>query len=40
MLIRPVGLRLESNCAGDVQQKMKTTDMAYRQIGRPISTNP
>jgi hypothetical protein len=40
MLINPVGLRPEKGCAGDAQQKLKTTDPTSRQRGRPTSTNP
>jgi hypothetical protein len=32
--------RSEKNCAGDAQQKLKTTDLASRQRGRLTSTNP
>jgi hypothetical protein len=40
MLMSPVGLRHEKGCAGDAQQKLKTTDPTSRQRGRPTSTNP
>jgi hypothetical protein len=35
-----MGLRSEKGCAGDAQQKLKTTDPTSRQRGRPSSTNP
>jgi hypothetical protein len=38
MLVSPVGLRPEKGCAGDAQQKLKTTDPTSRQRGRPTST--
>jgi hypothetical protein len=31
MLMSPVGLRSEKGCAGDVQQKLKSTDPTSRQ---------
>jgi hypothetical protein len=40
MLMSPVGLRSEKGCAGDAQQKLKTTDPTSRQRGRSTSTNP
>jgi hypothetical protein len=40
MLVSPVGHRYEITCSGDAQQKLKTTDTASRQRGRPTSTNP
>jgi hypothetical protein len=40
MLMSPVGLKSEKGCAGDAQQKLKTTDPTSRQRGRPTSTNP
>jgi hypothetical protein len=36
----PVGLGSEGGCAGDAQQKLKTTDPTSRQRGRPTSTYP
>jgi hypothetical protein len=36
----PVGLRSEKGCAGDAQQKLKTTEPTSRQRGRRTSTNP
>jgi hypothetical protein len=39
MLMSPEGLRSEKGCAGDAQQKLKTTDPTSRQRGRPTSTN-
>jgi hypothetical protein len=39
MLMRPVGLRSEKGCAGDAQQKLKTTDSTSLQRGRPTLTN-
>jgi hypothetical protein len=36
----PAELRAEKDCAGDAQQKQKTTDTSSRQIGLPKSTNP
>jgi hypothetical protein len=35
MLMSPVGLRTEKGCAGDVRQKLKSTDPTSRQRGRP-----
>jgi hypothetical protein len=40
MLMSPVGLRSEKDCAGDALQKLKSTDPTSRQRGRPTSTNP
>jgi hypothetical protein len=40
MLMSPVGVRSEKGGAGDARQKLKSTDPASRQRGRPISTNP
>jgi hypothetical protein len=40
MLANPVGLRPEKGCAGDVQQRLKTTDPTSRQRGRPTYINP
>jgi hypothetical protein len=40
MLTSPVGLRSEKGCAGDAQPKLKSTDPASHQRGRPTSTNP
>jgi hypothetical protein len=40
MLVSPLGLRAEKDCAGDVRQKLKSTDPTSRQRGRPTSTNP
>jgi hypothetical protein len=34
-----MGLRSEKSCAGDAQQKLKSTDPTSRQRG-PTSTNP
>jgi hypothetical protein len=39
MLMSPVGLRPEKDCAGDARQKLKSTDPTSRQRGRPTSTN-
>jgi hypothetical protein len=39
MLTSPVGLRSEKGCAGNAQQKLKTTDPTSRQRGHPTSTN-
>jgi hypothetical protein len=39
-VISPVRLRPEKGCAGDDQQKLKTTDPTSRQRGFPTSTNP
>jgi hypothetical protein len=33
-----VGLRSEKGCAGDVRQKLKSTDPTSRQRGHPTST--
>jgi hypothetical protein len=33
-------LRSEKGCAGDAQQKLKTTDLTSLQRGRATSTNP
>jgi hypothetical protein len=35
----PVGLGSEKGCAGDAQQKQKTTDPTSHQRGRPTTTN-
>jgi hypothetical protein len=35
-----VGLKSEKGCAGDAQQKLKTTDPTSRQRGRSTATNP
>jgi hypothetical protein len=40
MFMSPVGIRSEKNCAGDAQQKLKSTDPTSRQRGRPTYTNP
>jgi hypothetical protein len=40
MLVSPVGLRTEKGCAGDVQQKLKSTDPTSRQRGSSTSENP
>jgi hypothetical protein len=40
MLMSPVGLRSEKGCAGDAQQKLKSTDPTSRQRGHLTSTNP
>jgi hypothetical protein len=40
MLKSPVELRSEKDCAGDAQQKLKTTDPTSRQRGCPTSTDP
>jgi hypothetical protein len=40
MLMSPMGLRPEKGCAGEDQQKLKTTDPTSSQRGRPTSTNP
>jgi hypothetical protein len=39
MLMSPIGLRPEKGCAGDAQQKLKTTDQTSCQRGCPIPTN-
>jgi hypothetical protein len=39
MLTSPVGLRSEKGCAGDAQQKLRSTDPTSHQRGRPFSTN-
>jgi hypothetical protein len=39
MLMSPVGLGSEKGCAGDAQQKLKTSDPTSRQRGRPTLTN-
>jgi hypothetical protein len=36
----PVGLRSEKGCAGDAQQKLKTTDSTPHQRGRPHINKP
>jgi hypothetical protein len=36
----PVGLGSEKGCAGDVRQKLKSTDPTSCQRGRSTSTNP
>jgi hypothetical protein len=33
-----MGLRPEKGCTGDAQQKLKTADPTYRQIGHLTST--
>jgi hypothetical protein len=35
MLMSPVGLRSEKDCAGDARQQLKTTDPTSRQKGAP-----
>jgi hypothetical protein len=40
MLMSPVGLRSEKDCADDARQKLKSTDPTSRQRGRSTSTNP
>jgi hypothetical protein len=35
-----MGLRSEKGCAGDAQQKLKTTDSTSHQKGRPTSADP
>jgi hypothetical protein len=40
MLMSPVALRSEKGCAGDIRQKLKSTDPTSRQRGGPTSTNP
>jgi hypothetical protein len=40
MLMSPVGLRPEKGCAGDVRQKLKSTNPTSHQRGRLTSTNP
>jgi hypothetical protein len=40
MLTSPVGLRSEKGCAVDALQKLKSTDPASRQRGRPTTRNP
>jgi hypothetical protein len=39
MLMSSVGLRSEKGCAGDVLQKLESTDPTSHQRGRPTSTN-
>jgi hypothetical protein len=39
MLMSPLGLRPEKGCAGDAQQKPKTTDPTSRRSGRFTSLN-
>jgi hypothetical protein len=39
MLMSPVGLRSEKDCASDSRQKLKSTDPTSRQRGCPTSTN-
>jgi hypothetical protein len=40
MVTSPTGLGPESDCAGEGQQQLQTTDPSSRQRGRPKSTNP
>jgi hypothetical protein len=40
MLMNPVALRSEKDCAGDAEQKLKTAQPTSRQRGRRTSTNP
>jgi hypothetical protein len=40
MLMSPVGLGSEKDCAGDARQKLKGTYPTSYQRGRPTSTNP
>jgi hypothetical protein len=37
MLMSPMGLGSEKDCAGDAQQKLKSTDTTSRQRGHPTS---
>jgi hypothetical protein len=40
MIMSPVGLRPEKDCAGDAVKKLKTTEPSSRQSGLPTSPNP
>jgi hypothetical protein len=40
VVVSPAGIRLEKDCAGEVQQQLKTIDPSSRQIWCIASRNP